>query len=200
MAIRRGLARNGQSVETHELLSRTPPLKGCPHVSGSEPGELMGGVVMRWLAATLILGACVAGAALAQNPPIDGRFMPQWDQMPGPHDFAGNYPRSALSNNIPGIVHLCCTPREDRRLDCRVGFEWPESRRFGEASLTIARRFRMSHESYAAYQADPNAWLQVPITWNTTQPPENYDEIARRIREGTRNLCNPNRESSPTTE
>lgn len=147
-------------------------------------------------ASLLLILACVGGVAFAQAPPIDGRFRPQWDQMPNAHDFAGNYPTSALENNISGIVHLCCTPRDDRRLDCRVGFEWPEDRRFGEASLTIARRFRMSRESHAAYQADPNAWLQVPIRWNTLDLPENYAEIAQRITDGTRNLCNPNAASS----
>jgi hypothetical protein len=148
-------------------------------------------------ASLLLVLACLAGAAFAQSTPIDGRFRPQWDQMPNAHDFAGNYPRNALENDIPGIAHLCCTPREDRRLDCRVGFEWPEGRRFGEASLTIARRFRMSRESYAAYQADPNAWLQIPLRWIPAQPPENYAEISQRITENTRNLCNPNAEPSP---
>lgn len=146
---------------------------------------------MRQLVAASVVISCLVGAALAQDAPTDSRFMPAWDERPSARDFANNYPDSAIREGVPGIVHLCCTPREDRRLDCRIGFEWPENRRFGQASLRVAEKFRLNPESYAAFQADPNAWMQVPIQWRVSPAPRNLDEIAQRVSEGTRGLCAP---------
>jgi hypothetical protein len=146
---------------------------------------------MRWTAAAIVLGACLAGAALAQDVPADGRFMAQWEERPSARDFERNYPGPALFKESPGIAVLCCAPREDRRLDCRVGFEWPAGENFGQASLAIAAGFRMTPASYASYSADSSNWLQIPIVWRLSSTPEGFDEIRRRITEGTQGLCRP---------
>lgn len=145
---------------------------------------------MRWTVSFTVILLCI-GAAFAQDAPTDGRFMPQWEERPSGQDFARNYPNSALHEGHPGYAVLCCTPRQDRRLDCRVGFEWPEGRRFGEASLRVAERFRLTPESLAAFTADPNAWLQVPIRWQMSPAPREWPQISQRISEGTRGLCAP---------
>jgi hypothetical protein len=141
--------------------------------------------------AFLALVACVIGTAFAQDTPSSHRFTPEWSQVPTSYDCWGNYPRSARGNSVTAIVHMCCTPRPDRRLDCRIAFEQPENRRFGERTLRIARRFRLSEESYAEYRADPNAWLQVPVLWEPILPAVNRDEYIAAVNERTRGLCAP---------
>jgi hypothetical protein len=140
--------------------------------------------------AAVVIAACVAGAALAQDeaPP---RFEPQWEERPSARDFARHMPRDLVENGVASVVHLCCTPRDDRRLDCRVAFEWPQQRGFGDASLRIARGFRLTPDSQAAFRADANAWLQIPFVFQPSHPPREFEGISQRIGERTRGLCAP---------
>lgn len=146
---------------------------------------------MRSLAAAVVIVACIAGAALAQDSPPPARFQPQWDERPSARDFARHMPLDVIENGVPGVVHLCCTPRDDRRLDCRVGFEWPQQRGFGDASLRIAQTFRLTPDSLAAFRSNPEAWLQIPILFRPSHAPPQFEGISQRIREGTRGLCAP---------
>jgi hypothetical protein len=116
--------------------------------------------------AFLALVACVIGTAFAQDTPSSHRFTPEWSQVPTSYDCWGNYPRSARGNSVTAIVHMCRT-------------------------LRIARRFRLSEESYAEYRADPNAWLQVPVLWEPILPAVNRDEYIAAVNERTRGLCAP---------
>ena len=147
---------------------------------------------MRQLAAmAAVMFSCVVSVALAQDAPTDGRFSAQWDRRPNAGDFARRYPSEAVERGIPGLVHLCCSPSPNRRLDCRVGFEWPQDQGFGRATLGIASEFRMSPESYAEFQATSGAWIQLPIQWRVGLDGREMDIIAARIRDGTRGLCRP---------
>src|SRR5262249_52877265 len=122
-----------------------------------------GGTSMRMLAAAAVIAACIASAALAQEEaPTLQRFEPQWASRPSARDFARYTPSSLVERGAPGVAHLCCTARDDGRLDCRSGFEWPEGGGYGAASVRIAHGFRLTPESLAAYRADANAWIQIP--------------------------------------
>lgn len=48
---------------------------------------------------------------------------------------------------------VCCTPRSDRTLDCRVAFAAPEGHGFGAAALAIMDNLLITEESYATHQA-----------------------------------------------
>ncbi len=140
----------------------------------------------------LLLAFAMSGVALAQDaPPQSHRFIPEWAQTPTSYDCWGNYPRSARGNSVTGVVQMCCTPLENRRLDCRVAFETPEDRHFGETTLRVARRFRLTPQSYAAYRADPNVWLQLPVLWEPILPAENREEFLAAVNHRTRGLCAP---------
>lgn len=141
--------------------------------------------------ALLVLAMAASGVALAQDTATSRRFIPEWAQTPTSYDCWGNYPRSARGNSVTAVVQMCCTPREDRRLNCQVAFEVPENRHFGEATLRIARRFRLTRESYAAYQSYPNAWLQLPVLWEPILPAENREEFLVAVNQRTRGLCAP---------
>lgn len=122
--------------------------------------------------AVSIIAMC--GAALGQTPademviegPWGGRTI-DYEARPNGRDFATNYPRVALGRAMGGNVILCCKAKPDRTLQCRVGAEWPTADwKFGEASLRIANKFRLSPESYETVTAFPEAELKVAIRWN----------------------------------
>jgi hypothetical protein len=135
------------------------------------------------------------GVALAQPAPTgpidDGRFRAEYDRMPSGGDFEHYYPRDARNAGTPGVAELCCTVREDRTLECRSGFEWPQGQGFGEAAVNISKAFRLSPASYERYRAQSGAWMQVAITFIIDPAPSNLPEIRQRITEGTRGLCRP---------
>lgn len=124
-------------------------------------------------------------------------FAAEWDRRPNGPDFARNYPGAALDRAVPGLAILCCTPREDRTLDCRVGVSWPTDYPFDRASLAVSRSFRMTPESYASFQATPGAWLQVPIHWRHVSTGAEFDAIAGEISRRARGLCRPQAVASP---
>jgi hypothetical protein len=141
------------------------------------------------LVAALIGLACVLGVAYAQVGSSDGPFHPAWSQTPNKHDCWGNYPREERNNSIAGIVQLCCTPNEGRRLQCGTAFEWPQRRHFANASLIIARTFRLSDAAYVAYRADRDGVIQIPIQWEPLSPPRNLGEISQIILQRTEGIC-----------
>lgn len=149
---------------------------------------------MKRLVALFVIVGCLAGASLvgAQTSALpEDTFQPDWERRPTGQMFAANYPPQALDRGIGGVAHLCCTPREDRTLDCRVGVSWPREYAFGDASLAVARGFRMTPESYARFQATPGAWMQVPIRWRVNGMSPEIDEVVDQIGERARGLCRP---------
>ncbi|HRO04749.1 MAG TPA: hypothetical protein PLS69_14205 [Terricaulis sp.] len=123
--------------------------------------------------------------------PDDGRFQPEWDRRPVGGDFARHYPADALDRAVPGLVQLCCVPLEDRTLECRSAFSWPADYPFDRAAEAIARRFRMTPESYAACRATPDAWLQIPISSRHISTGADFDAFADEVRTRSQGLCRP---------
>lgn len=158
---------------------------------------------MRGLAAAVVVAACVGGAALAQDvpPPIaegavaapDGQsapvFTPQWEDRG--RRLARMYPTNALERGVAGIVHLCCTARTDRRLNCRVAIEWPEDHSFGSTALRYASGLRLTEASYAELQTQQTQTIQFPFRWHVEPPPAELDGIVRSVRAQATDVCGP---------
>src|SRR5690242_2503802 len=107
---------------------------------------------MRFLVIPLFLGL-VVGGAWAQGAADDDRFQAEWVDR-GP-DYNRYFPIGAMEDRTSGTVQLCCTPKANRHLDCRIGREWPEGRGFGHAALRAAREMRMTQASYDQFVATP---------------------------------------------
>ncbi|WP_395647560.1 energy transducer TonB [Terricaulis sp.] len=89
---------------------------------------------------------------------------PFWVERPDAGDFARNYPQRALDENVDGRAILDCLVAPDGRLACMVVTEEPEGYGFGEASLRVARSFRMAP---LTRDGAPTAGgrVRVPIRW-----------------------------------
>lgn len=151
---------------------------------------------MRGLLTTAVVAVCIAGAALAQTGAVPDL---EFEQLPVGQDYARAYPNDALNAGQEGVGVLCCTIREDRTLDCESRFEAPRNFGFGTASLAIARRFRVTPESYAAYQAGPNAGrpFRRLISWTMEDVSPEWRRYMVAVREQTANICEPGAPSAP---
>jgi hypothetical protein len=107
------------------------------------------------------------------------------------------YPSVALGQGMAGVVHLCCTARADRSLDCQVALEWPRGRGFGSTAMRMAHELHVSENSYAALQAAPNASFQVPVRWEVVPAPPELAGVVQRMHDGARDLCGPNTGEAP---
>jgi hypothetical protein len=146
---------------------------------------------MRFIAIAIV-GLCVVTAALAQEEaPTATNWQPEWEALPSARDFARAYPPGAIADRTPGTVHLCCTPRDNGSLDCRSAFEWPQEQGFAQATLRAARAFRLTPASLAAYRADPNAVLHIPIVYSSSRLRPEYAEALQRIESATHGICAP---------
>ena len=64
--------------------------------------------------------------------------MPPWaEKGPKASDYREAYPAAARHRQVIGLVHLACSVRTDRRLDCAVENENPPGMGFGEAALLV---------------------------------------------------------------
>lgn len=152
---------------------------------------------MRFAVVAGLIITCIVGAALAQEAPPQSAPQAEqapaplhlvWDQRPNAQDFARAYPRRAMNAGAQGAVIMCCSVRADGTLDCNAGFEWPRDYGFGEATMRIAERFRLSEES-AAVAAGGR--IRQMIVWQTGPRTPELDAVLTRIREGTANVCGP---------
>lgn len=91
-----------------------------------------------------------------------------FDARPNGADFARHYPRNAMDRGFIGVAVLCCKAKPDRALDCRSGAEWPNSWGFGEASVALGPKFRLTQAAYDIVSAHPDAELRIPIRWQFT--------------------------------
>jgi hypothetical protein len=98
----------------------------------------------------------------------------------------------AFRRGIQGAAIICCVAREDRTLDCASVLEWPADEGFGEASLAVAREFRLSEESYAAYSETPGNWLRRIIIWRLSDrySPQ-FERGMELVREINQRACAP---------
>lgn len=145
--------------------------------------------ILRIVVASVVAAIIAAPVALSQTG--DGRFAAGWEERPTARSFELHYPRRALSTGHSGIVALCCTPREDRRLDCRIGSEWPQGMHFGGAAMSIAEDFLMSEASFAEYSATPAAWMQVPIQFRLEPLSSENQDVLRQVSAAMQGVCRP---------
>ena len=139
-------------------------------------------------ASTLLL----IGAAFAQDATRTLNITNlQWQQRPDA-SFARLYPQAAQDRMLPGVAVVCCSIREDRRLDCQTAFEWPQGYGFGDATLQVMRDFRLTQASYDEVMAGPDRDLPIRQTlrWSLPQrmTPETESAFAR-ISEAAQTMC-----------
>lgn len=150
--------------------------------------------------AGLLIASCVAAAALAQEqasdaPPSEPIAI-QWVEQPNPQDFARHYPREARRRGIQGVGLMCCSIREDRRLDCTIPLAWPAGHGFDAATLAVAAKFRVAEETYAQLQSAPTQPVRRWIRWQLGEHTSEFNEAVDQVREAGRNLCQTRPEAS----
>jgi TonB family protein len=81
--------------------------------------------------------------------PPSGRVLTglTWLEQPDVSDFARLYPERAKQENVSGRVTLDCLVSADGRLSCTVISEDPPGFGFAEATLRIAREFRIAPQT-----------------------------------------------------
>jgi hypothetical protein len=135
----------------------------------------------------LAVAVCVAGAAAAQvqrSPAI------QWDEHPGPRDFASAYPHRARDAGVAGYSLLCCSVLPNRRLDCEVAAAWPNDYGFDRAGEDVVEQFRMSRESFSAWPGG-GARIRRGVVWRRGASTPELDAALAQIHESTKTTCTP---------
>lgn len=110
-------------------------------------------------------------ALLAQDPagppPADEQRVvtnPEWLERPSGADLGRFFPRPALSAGISARAVISCRVTDAGTLDaCEVTDEDPPGHGFGEATLRLADRFRMT-------PGHGGARVNIPVTWNAPPP------------------------------
>jgi len=133
----------------------------CEVIEESPPGMAFGAAALRmsedWrIAPRTRDGALTAGGRIRRilvfepGPPPRVVTDPssvtgyRWEEQPDAQDFARLYPREALRRGVSGRATLNCVVNESYRLDCYVDNEDPVGMGFGDATLEIAEKFRIS--------------------------------------------------------
>jgi periplasmic protein TonB len=70
-----------------------------------------------------------------------------WLQQPNGNDYARLYPPRALEREQTGVVTVDCLVGGDGRIACSIVSEDPQGWGFGEATLRIARQFRVAAQT-----------------------------------------------------
>lgn len=66
----------------------------------------------------------------------------EWAELPNSDDMFAAYPQAARNARIVGVAALDCTFQADRRIACLVAGEEPRNMGFGQAALSLSRKFR----------------------------------------------------------
>jgi len=92
------------------------------------------------------VGLAAAGAVWAANPPEPTVTRPVWIERPSGEDMARDYPKAAIQAGVYGarVVVDCGVVAEGRLDNCLVRQETPARYGFGQATIQLARRFRMA--------------------------------------------------------
>jgi hypothetical protein len=141
----------------------------------------------------LLVASSIAFAALAQeesqtSAPVE-RVLIRFDEQPSARDFGRHYPSSARFRGIQGAALMCCSVRDDRRLDCTIPLAWPAGYGFDTATLAVAAKFRVSEESYAALQNAPIQPVRRWILWPLGEITPEFSAAVDQVQEAGRNLC-----------
>ncbi|MBL8536126.1 MAG: energy transducer TonB [Hyphomonadaceae bacterium] len=144
----------------------------------------------------LVLAGALAAGLFAQLAQEESRPAEQpepitvrWDEMPNGQDFTRNYPHEAARRGVQGVALLCCSVREDRRLDCTIPLSWPAGHGFDTATLAIAEKFRVSEQSYSELQSAPPQPVRRWILWRLGERTSEFERAAAQVREAGRNMC-----------
>lgn len=147
---------------------------------------------MRLITAALVIGVCVAGAALAQDAPPRPTIV--WEETPEGADYARYYPDAAVRQRIVGAAVACCLVNTSRRLDCHIMAEWPQDYGFGDASIAVTRRFAVSQQSYDQLVATGDMSLRRTFRWTMPSRRGAAEELERAVTQmtaATENQCGP---------
>lgn len=149
--------------------------------------------MLRQVAIGVVIAVALVGAAVAQDDTIvdaadSAGFSPDFEPW---QPTGRTFPERAMLQGASGIVHLCCRARENRTLDCSVGYETSEPFRFGRASIDLLRTRKLTPESYAELQTRETQAFRIPLRWQSMPVPENLDEVAEHIDNTTENLSGP---------
>ena len=98
----------------------------------------------------------------AQSPPPLTSV--SWLERPSGMDFATPYPSQALRENVQGSATLDCLVDSNGRLTCTVVREDPAGYGFGEASLQVARKFRMAAQTSDGRPTEGGR-VRIPMRW-----------------------------------
>ena len=85
-----------------------------------------------------------AGGQASDPPRPHAISDPRWLRQPTADEFADAYPQRALDLGKSGVVSLACTVKASGDLtQCSVAEETPRGWGFGDAALSLSKRFRM---------------------------------------------------------
>ncbi len=87
-----------------------------------------------------------------------------WLEQPDARDYERYYPPRALDREQTGRVVVDCLVSGDGRIACSVVSEDPPGWGFGEASLRVARHFRVAAQTSSG-QATTGGRIRRTITW-----------------------------------
>lgn len=90
---------------------------------------------------------------------------PSWSQRPDPEVLSQLYPERALANEIEGRATMVCVVTAGGTLrDCQSTFESPPGYRFGQATVSAARYYRLNPGRVDGEIVD-GARVSVTINW-----------------------------------
>ncbi len=121
------------------------------------------------LAKGLLLSVFVvlATGAFARGDPASHSGADAWMTLPTGADFARLYPQDALEQGVSGAVLMGCSALPNGTLSaCQIYGERPAGLDFGNATVALARTFRLKPGELPRESPVPN-WVVVPVKWES---------------------------------
>lgn len=116
--------------------------------------------------------AVVIPAPSGPPPRADIITKPDWARVPAPEDFARYYPEAARAAGTEGRVFVGCKVKPNGTLEaCGVISESPAGAGFGDASLLVARLFKLKLRQTDGAPVNEGSTIRVPILWKLPAPP-----------------------------
>ncbi len=126
--------------------------------------------ILAALAAVTLL-ALAGGKSAAADAPAS-LAPPEWLDTPSFEDLAKVYPEDALDKGVSGRTEIACTVKPDGYLqDCTLVSETPPGAGFGQASLSIAGKFRVKPGTVKP-DASGVTRIVIPIRWQMVKNPD----------------------------